>query len=308
MHRTIEITVPPETTDALLGQLEKLDEVVGLAVHRGASVKPPGDVLTVHALNKGTDEVLRCVERAQQLGPVSVVTAEVASIIDPEHQDVVDRDVDEAIWEEAETGLRHQGRVTPNFLMLMALGGAIAAVGLVSESVSQAIAFVSASIIAPGFEPIAKLPLGAGLRNRRVLQRGLLSAGAGYAVLVLAAAVVFLILRSAGETTVEELVRNPEVHKIAHPTLLEYIISACAAAAGVTMIMAFRRSVIAGPLIALALIPAAALLGAALVSGQLGLALDALRRLLIDATLIVGLGPLIVLWKQATVHRRRPMV
>ena len=54
---------------------------------------------------------------------MSVATAEVASFIDPKHPHAVDRDVDEALWEEMETGLRHQGRVTSNYLTLMALGG-----------------------------------------------------------------------------------------------------------------------------------------------------------------------------------------
>ncbi len=64
MHCTIEITVPPATTDSILGELEKMDGVVGLAVHRGSSVLPPGDVVIVHALNRDTDEVLAAVERA----------------------------------------------------------------------------------------------------------------------------------------------------------------------------------------------------------------------------------------------------
>ncbi|MBA3439735.1 MAG: hypothetical protein H0T92_07695 [Pyrinomonadaceae bacterium] len=73
-----------------------------------------------------------------------------------------------------ETGLRHQGRMNANYVVLMALGGAIAAFGLVSEPAPQAIAFVAASIIAPGFEPLAKIPLGLALGHWNVVKRGLL--------------------------------------------------------------------------------------------------------------------------------------
>ena len=125
MHRTLEITVAPTATDQLLKELVGLDGVIGVAVSRGASHKPVGDVITVHALNRDTDEVLTCVRLAEADGPISVVMAEVASIIDPAKQERIDDDVDEAIWEEMETGLRHQGRVTVNFLTLVALGGAI---------------------------------------------------------------------------------------------------------------------------------------------------------------------------------------
>ena len=65
MHRTIEITSPPAATDALIGQLEELEHIIGLSVQRGASVVPPGDVLTVHALNRDADRVMGIVEGAR---------------------------------------------------------------------------------------------------------------------------------------------------------------------------------------------------------------------------------------------------
>ena len=308
MHRTIQITVPSTSTEWLVSELAKSENVVGLSLQRGASIKPPGDVITVHALNRGVDEVLRCAEAARSRGAVSIVTAEVASIIDPEHERAVDEDVDEAIWEEAETGLRHQGRVTSNFLALMAVGGAIATVGLVSKPAPQAILFVAAAVISPGYEPLAKIPLGLGLRNWNVARRGLISAGVGYAVLVLAAAMTFLLLTATDTVTVAELTENPEVHAIEHPTIKETLVSACAAVAGMVMVLAYRRSVIAGPLVALVIIPSSALVGAAIVAGKHGLAYQGFERFILDALLIVALGTLIVVIKQLTVHRRRPMV
>lgn len=74
------------------------------------------------------------------------------------------------------------------------------------------------------------------------------------------------------------------------------------------MVLAYRRSLLAGPLIALILIPAAALVGAAAVAGRPGMAHQGLDRPLIDAALVVGLGTLVVLVEQATVHRRQPLV
>lgn len=73
------------------------------------------------------------------------------------------------------------------------------------------------------------------------------------------------------------------------------------------MEVANRRNMIAGPLIALALIPAAALVGAGVGAGELGLALEALMRLALDFALIVCLGVAVVVYKQARVHRRALM-
>ena len=51
MHHTIELGVPATATDELLDTLNDLDGVLSLSVERGASIKPPGDMITVHALD-----------------------------------------------------------------------------------------------------------------------------------------------------------------------------------------------------------------------------------------------------------------
>ncbi len=68
MHRTIEITVSSEVADRLVEALARVEGVVGLSRHRGASIVPPGDVLMVHALNRGADEALRAAAAAARGG------------------------------------------------------------------------------------------------------------------------------------------------------------------------------------------------------------------------------------------------
>ncbi len=65
LHRAIEITAPSASTNALIRDLVRSDHLVNLSVHRGASIKPPGDVLMVHALNRDADRVMRLVEEAR---------------------------------------------------------------------------------------------------------------------------------------------------------------------------------------------------------------------------------------------------
>lgn len=307
MHRSFQITVSPSGTDGLIHDLEALPEVVGLSVSMGASRKPPGDVLTAHVLNRGVDDVLRAVERAKAHGPVSVVTSETAAIIDPDQTERIEDDVDEAVWEEMEAGLRHQGRVSQNYLFLMALGGVLAAVGLVSDPTPQAIAFVASACITPGYEPLAKIALGVVMRRGQAVRSGLFSTLVGYAVIVAAAALTFTLLRALGATTNGEFAHNPEVENIAHPTAKETLVSVCGALAGAVIVSAYRRSVIVGALIALVIIPAAAMVGVGFVASRPDLARAGFMRLLLDAALIVGLGLVVFAFKQAAVHRRRPL-
>jgi hypothetical protein len=308
MHRTIELTVPPHVTDSLQAELTSLDEVIGLTLQRGASLKPVGDVLIVHVLNRGADEVLRRVHAAIPKSELSAVTSEATSFISPDEHHVIRGDRDEAIWEEMESGLRHQGHITVNYLLLMALGGIIAAVGLVSEPVPQAVAFVASAIIAPGFDPMTTVALALALRRRDLIGRGLASAGAGYAVLILAAAATTAVLVGAGEMDAELLATNKEVQNLAHPGWMELLVAGAGALAGVVMLAAFRRSFQAGPLIAMSFIPAAALIGAGLVVGRPDLSLEGLQRFGADWGFILALGAPFLWLKQRFLHKRQPLV
>ena len=110
MQRTIQITVSPDAAQALIADLRSIDGVIGLAHQPGASIVPSGDIITVHTINRAADRIMKTAQSVGVNGSFSVVTAELASVSDAKHQAAIDDDVDEAIWEELETGLRHQGR------------------------------------------------------------------------------------------------------------------------------------------------------------------------------------------------------
>ena len=309
MHITIEIVVPPSYTNELIQELKQLDDVINLTVLREGSHKPEGDVVTVHALNRGADEVMRLADAARQEGQVSVTTSELTSIVDPGKAREVRNDVDEAIWEEAETSLRYQSRITANYLALMALGGAVGSTALmVTSETQQSMAIVAASIIAPGFEPWAKISMGLGLRRWAVARKGLTSAGVGYLALVLSAALVFLVVLLSGLVTIEDFVGNSEVESLAYPSWRDLLVSACGAIAGVIMMLSHRLYLVPGALIALEIIEATALIGMALVAGKPELMYGGAVRLGLDVLFIVAGGMLVVVLKQMLFHRRAPMV
>lgn len=308
MHRTFTLTVPPSATEDLCNTLVPLAGVISLSVAEGAARKPAAhDVLTLTLLNRAADDVLRRVRAAVPSPDLSITTAEVASVISPAQASAIENDRDEAIWEEMESGLRHNGCITVNYLLLMALGGLICAIGLVSDPVPQTVAFVASGVIAPGFDPLAKVPLAAVLGRWQLAGHGLRAAAVGYAMLIAAAALTMWGLLAAGETTAAALATNSEVQNLVKPGLMELLVSSAGAAAGVVMLAAFRRSFQAGPLVALAMIPAAALVGAGLATSQHELALEGLERFSLDCAFIIGLG-LPILWlKQHFQHRRAPI-
>jgi hypothetical protein len=308
VHHQIDVTLPADATDEVLGDLEKHDGVLAVTLQRGGSVKPAGDVISLHVLNRSIDSVLTTVERARDFGPITVATVRTESVVATDAQDAIEDDADESPWEEFERTLRHHGRTSVNYFALMALGGAIAVAGLLSPPVPQALALAASAIIAPAFEPVAKFGVallrGSLYRTRRALVAML----GGYLVLAAAGGVAFLVLRALGLAKPGVLASSEGVHMVVDPTAADWLVGAGGALAGLVIITSFREAVLAGALIALALVPAAALVGVGVVSGDWALALGGLKRTAADMGLVVVLGGAVVLIKDRFIHRgRRPL-
>lgn len=303
MHHTIELAVPQAATDELLETLNGLDGVLSLFVERGASIKPAGDMVTVHALNRTVDDVLVTARRAEQHGPTAVITSGIDSMVVTGAQKIIEDDADESPWEEFERTLRHHGRISVNYVLLMALGGAIAVAGLLSPPVPQALALAASAVLAPAFEPVAKLAVALVRRSGYAIGRSVVSLLVGYLTLAAAGAVAFLVLRALGLASPKTLATSEGIHMVVDPTAADRLVGAGGAVAGLVIITSYRQAVLAGALIAL--VPAAALFGAGVVSGDAVLALGGLERTAADVALVVGLGAVVILVKDRFWHRSR---
>lgn len=79
---------------------------------------------------------------------------------------------------------------------------------------------------------------------------GVRSAVVGYLVLAGTAAATFVLLRATNLTEAKIFLENSELDVLSHPSPPDLVLSAGGALTGVLMIVANRRSVIAGPLLA----------------------------------------------------------
>ena len=197
-------------------------------------------------LNREVDAVLAVAAQARQSGSVSVSTAEAQSIIDAHAARAINDDVDEASWEEIERGLRHHGQLNRNFLVLTGLGVVTAVAGLLSAPVPQALALAAAGIIAPAFEPVAKLAVGLVRGSWYAIRRALIAVGGGYVSLAVVGALAYLLLQGLGMASPKALVASEGVKMVTHPTAADWLILAGGAAAGVVIVSAFRHAVLAG--------------------------------------------------------------
>jgi hypothetical protein len=304
MHKHIEIAGDTVVVRRLAEQMRELDGVVGLSLQRDSSLKPAGDVLSVHALNATCDDVLRIAAEPAHCGVVSIVLSESSALIDANRREQIAGDDDEALWEEMESQLRNHGRVSINYIALMLLGGALSGLAFVLDPVTQAITFVGASITCPGFEPLAKIGQGVVLRRRVMVLHGAWACLIGYASLIVAAAATYALLLGLGESSAEQLRSLDVVSALTSRSAHSLLPSVLASLAGGLMVASLRDTYVVGPLMILALIPAAGLVGAAGAAGELALAWRAGSRVLIDMACVTTLVALVMLVKQLTKHKR----
>lgn len=82
MPRTIHLSVPVESREALAAELDQLD-LLGLRLHPGASLRPPGDVVVLEVANEGLGRVMRVAGKygLGQPGGLAMSTNEPLSVI-----------------------------------------------------------------------------------------------------------------------------------------------------------------------------------------------------------------------------------
>lgn len=304
MPRSIEVSVPPQKADAIIERVEGMDGVVSLARQRGASLQPRGDIVSIQTTNDATRRVLRAIDELDVLDEGSIVTNEPRSIISPKHQEQINRESNETIWDEMAFLLRQDTNLAPNYLALMALAGAIAAAGLWTDTLHVVI---GSMVIAPAFEPLVRIPFGFVAGPRRIAKTGLVSAVAGYIALAVGAAVALLILHAVDSTRTAELRTRYWVEFWSTLTATGVVVSTFAGAAGAVVVSGQRSVLTTGVMIALALIPSMAIVGMGLAVGDFALAGRGFARWAVDVGLVVLLSAAVFGLKRWYLNRHRAL-
>lgn len=304
MPRTIQATVDSDITDELLARLGSIEGVTGLLVHHGASVQPQGDVIVVQATNEASRAVLERLSELDADRLQSIESMEPSSRIAREYQNGLDRESNETIWEEMASLLRRDTNLSANYLLLMFLSGMIAAVGLWTDTVHIV---VGAMVIAPGFEPLLRIPFGLIGGPRVLASRGVLSSVVGYLLLVLGAAVAAHLLAAVDPSRSADLHSREWVGYWSQVTATGVLTAIIGGAAGAVVVTAQRPVLSVGVMIALALIPSASLIGMGLAFGDPILAGQAFTRWAVETLCVISAGGIVLGAKQILVHRRRAL-
>ncbi len=310
MSRSVSITVKKETTDEILRELSKVPGITGIQVQRGISLNPPGDVIVVQTPNRYQSELMRFVA-GKGIGKSpgsSIIINEPKALISPDSQSVITNDVSIVSWEEMDIVLAKESNMTLNGVLLMAIAGIMATAGIVSNTLHFVIA---AMLIAPGFEPIARIGLGLACSSQG-WKRGVIHSAIGYLALLTGAALVSVALRLVGSFPVLPSSGYEPVGSLVqfwtNSTFSGIVVSVVAAIGGALLIESDRSVLTSGTMIGLSLIPSAAMISVGLVSLDFSLALQALVRFAIDFGIVLLAAFAVFLWKRKMTHKRKSML
>jgi hypothetical protein len=306
MARVIEITVSPGRTDDLVRKLKEMEGIIGLRVQKGVSLQPEGDLVTAQTTTRFLPNVLSLLNRQQLIGPAcSFSTNEPSSLVSENYAAAISSDSSEATWEEMDYSLNRESHMTINGLLVMAISGMVATVGLTTGALHL---ITGAKLIAPGFAMISRIGWGVVAQSRN-WWRGAVDTLIGYASLIAGAMLMTIMLRHMG---------NPPLGDggtyLSGRSLVAYwttvnsttvICSAFGAIAGAILIAANRVLLTAGIMVIMALVPSAALVGIGLVSGNFVVAGKGLRLWLIEVGLVIAGSLLVFAWKRIAFHRRK---
>ncbi|MFA9445277.1 DUF389 domain-containing protein [Egicoccus sp. AB-alg6-2] len=297
--RTIELTVPSERTDAVLAELGRI-EAASLQLQRGGSLQPPGDVVTMQVTNGKLGVIMRI---ADEFGlgrdeGFTMATSVPLSVVTPAFQRLT-RETGATTWEELELSMSEDSTMTRDRTLVMLLAGLIAGVGIISD---QLHVVVGAMIIAPGFQPFARVVLGVVTRSE-AWRGGVRDVGLAYGALMAGASLAAVLGLVFGADALDAgggryLGAGELVTFWTTVSWTGVAVGAAGAVCGGILVSLNRTVLTAGVMVALALVPTASLVPMALIAGDVGLAGDAAVRFAIEVALVLAGTSLMFLVKR----------
>jgi hypothetical protein len=309
MPRSIESTLPAGEAAALIAQLQRMEGVLGIDLLPGAALKPPSDILRLQILNRAYPDVMALFAEAG-IGTrdgTSMSASEPVSVVDRSNRSAIANDSSEATWEEMEQVIGKNSNMTVSALLVMAIAGVMATVGIATNALHLVLA---AMLIAPGFQPIVRVMLGVCAQSP-AWRRGIRDILLGYGCVVLAAAVTSWILMALGTSPLgvesSYLPPNVLISYWSNITPTSELVSLVASIGGALLIASNRAVLTAGVMVGLALVPGATLIGIGIGTGLSDLMTTGLQRWLLEVANVL-VGSLLVFGSIRLLRQRRRML
>jgi uncharacterized hydrophobic protein (TIGR00271 family) len=280
----VRVVSPPDLTPRLKPLLISDEGVLNLSVIEGAIQKPHGDAIQFDLLQGRANQVVAWMRALgiDERGSIVLepVTTAISALAAQAQADQPRFDEFTPVWEEVDSRIRSDGRFPPTWYGLLIIAGLIAAVGLLTNS---QILIVGAMVVGPEYGAIVALAYGTLKRDSSLIRKSLTALVAGFALAVVAAVLLGLLIRAAGlEPKAFELGIRPVSNLIDTPNWFSFIVAVLAGVVGVISLTESRTSTLIGVFISVTTIPAAADMGVSIAFGANQEALGSLEQLLLN--------------------------
>lgn len=301
MPRTVEILVPQDRRASLLERLERTDGVAMILVHEGAAHRPAGDLVVIQGTNQAAEAATRIAIDLGLLERGTMSLSEPVGLVAGGRRREIASDVNDSSWEEIDTLLRRDTNPSHNYLLMMTLAGAVAGSALFTDTLHIVI---GAMLIAPGFEPLVRIGAGLSAGLWDSARKGVLSTLVGYLCLAIGAAIGMALTAWADPTSpIGDLTDREWIRYWTEIKWTSVVVAILAGLSGGIVVNSHQTVFATGVMVALALIPAMAIVGMGVGAGQFGTALEGLARWAVDATCVV-LASLLVFGTKRMLIRR----
>ncbi|AXJ11586.1 hypothetical protein CFN17_00140 [Arthrobacter sp. PM3] len=303
----LRICVPGELSGVVLESCAGEVGVAEVAVDKGASVMPAGDVVEVLLARESVEglvEKLHALD-VQKLGSIAITMPDLvlSDRADRAEAEAPGEGADAVIWDEVSRQSGEDSRLTWSYLTFLVLATQLAAIGIVTDST---IAIVGAMAVGPEFGPLAALAVALVRRQRRLGRDAALALGIGFPAAMLAAALTAWLSVPLGLFPADTLDRGTAVEFIYHPGPYSLIVAVLAGTAGMLSVISRRSTTLVGVFISVTTVPAAGFVAVALVLGEYQKAAGSALQLFLNLAGIVVSGVGVLLFYRLVTKRLSP--
>ena len=308
----LRITAPADLTDDVVEVLSADPAVSSLAVLRGASVVPEGDLVLADVAREAVNDV---VDRLQDLGlheqgtihlePVRTWLSR-AGLSAQKH--APGSSADSVVWADVTQRAYEESELNWTFSTFMCLATMIAGIAIVLDS---QILVIGAMVLGPEFGAVAALGVALVRRRGALLTRAFRTLVGGFAVAIAVTTLAALVGRGLGWVTAADVTGpRPDTGFIYTPDKWSFIVAVIAAAAGVLSLTSARVGGLSGVFISVTTIPAAGNIALGLAFGLTSSIWASSVQLLLNLSGMALAGWLTLaaqhlVWARVSAHRAR---
>lgn len=308
----LRITAPSAMTDDIMSILSDDPAVSSLALLRGASVEPTGDMVLADVAREAANEF---VDRLRSLGvhrEGSIHVEPVRAWLSQRGLDAERRtpgsSADSVVWTDVTHRAYEESELNWTYVSFMVLATLIAGIAIVLDS---QILVIGAMVLGPEFGAVAALGVALVRRRFSLLALAGRTLLVGFAVAILATTVAALVGRSLGWVTLTDVTgARPDTAFIYTPDKWSFIVAVIAAAAGVLSLTSAKVGGLSGVFISVTTVPAAGNVALGLAFGAGDEIWGSTLQLLLNLTgmAVAGWATLAVqqaVWSRVSEHRAR---